>query len=309
MTTDNPLASWCVYNADTGRIIVRDRGQLLYDGPELQMPDDVRKIAEGMTYGPEALFHGPERQKRATIWALECFGPEVVADLQERSYRFFEEAGELIQSLGVSQEIAHKLVNYVYGRPVEKDPGVEVGGVLMTLAVLCSGAGIVMSEAWDVELDRCWERIEKIRAKQGMKRKYLNDPLPGGAGPQITAAELETLRGNLDRLRDELQDARSYVKSCSDRLPGEGILAVKIEAIDPPWIKAKEVTESGEWWYWDGNEDNAAVPVTIMRSGHTGNDYFACAGQLGWSVAQSLEALGGWWKKIPYPERPCDRRQ
>lgn len=115
-------------------------------------------------------------QGRVSDWILECFGIVIAADKKERNHRFLEEAVELVQSAGCTQEDAHKLVDYVYGRPVGELEQ-EVGGVLVTLAALCAAHGARMQECGDVELRRCWSKIEQIRAKQRAKPQF--GPLPG----------------------------------------------------------------------------------------------------------------------------------
>lgn len=111
-------------------------------------------------------------------WMLRCFGAEISADKTERNHRFLEESLELVQSLGTTKEEALKLVDYVYGRPVG-EPHQEVGGTMVTLAALCQANGMSMEIAGDVELSRCWEKIDQIRAKQAAKPKM--SPLPGAA--------------------------------------------------------------------------------------------------------------------------------
>ena len=108
-------------------------------------------------------------------WLIACFPPAVVSDRQERTHRFLEESLELAQSNGCTREQAIALVNYVYGRP-EGRPELEVGGVMVTLASLCSASGIDMEEAGEAELHRNWERIDAIRSKQAAKPH--GSPLP-----------------------------------------------------------------------------------------------------------------------------------
>jgi hypothetical protein len=115
-------------------------------------------------------------QSSAFAWAVECFGKEVATDKTERGFRFFEESVELVQAIGISKEDCLKLVDYVYGRPIG-EPGDEVGGVLITLAVLCEACDLGMAEESEAALQRVWENIDKIRAKH--KRKPLHSPLPG----------------------------------------------------------------------------------------------------------------------------------
>lgn len=117
-------------------------------------------------------------QQRVDDWMQACFGPAISADRTERNHRFLEESLELTQALGCTREEAHQLVDYVFGRPVG-EPAQEVGGVMVTLAALCNAARIDVLVAGDNELTRCWQKIEKIRAKQAAKPKF--GPLPGVA--------------------------------------------------------------------------------------------------------------------------------
>lgn len=114
-------------------------------------------------------------QHRVYEWLTACFPPEARKDSQERTHRFLEEALELAQATGCSQEEAKALVDYVYSRPAGR-PEHEVGGVMVTLASLCSVTGIDMSEAGDQELERNWKRIDLIRRKQASKPH--DSPLP-----------------------------------------------------------------------------------------------------------------------------------
>lgn len=124
-------------------------------------------------------------QQRVQPWMMECFGPMIAGDRQERNHRFLEEALELVQAAGCSASEAHQLVDYVYGRPVG-EPSQEVGGVMVTLAALCLANGLDMHTAADTELARIWTKVEAIRAKQAAKPKH--SPLPESAAPQPPAA-------------------------------------------------------------------------------------------------------------------------
>lgn len=115
-------------------------------------------------------------QRSVFKWVLTCFGEAVAHDTKERNHRFLEESLELVQSLGATKEEALMLVDYVYSRP-EGDPPQEVGGVLVTLAALCTAAKIDMDQAGNVELMRVWTKVDQIRAKQANKPR--DSPLPG----------------------------------------------------------------------------------------------------------------------------------
>jgi hypothetical protein len=117
-------------------------------------------------------------QRRIAKWMLECFGELIAADTAERNHRFLEEALELVQARGCTEDEANKLVSYVFGRPIGEPPQ-EVGGVMVTLAALCNAANIDMELAAEAELTRISAppMIERIRAKQLTKPAL--SPLPG----------------------------------------------------------------------------------------------------------------------------------
>lgn len=114
-------------------------------------------------------------QARVHEWILACFGEKIAQDRVERNHRFLEEALELVQSNGCTQSEAHQLVDYVFGRDIG-DPHQEVGGVMITLAALCTASSLDMEKAGDDELARVWTKVEQIRAKQAAKPKH--SPLP-----------------------------------------------------------------------------------------------------------------------------------
>ena len=107
-------------------------------------------------------------QKDVDNWMQTCFGPHVSADLLERCDRFIEEALELVQAAGYTEDRALALVEYVFGRPKGRFTQ-EVGGVMVTLSAMCNVLGIDYTEAGTIELARCWKRIDAIREKQKTK--------------------------------------------------------------------------------------------------------------------------------------------
>lgn len=137
-------------------------------------------------------------QPRVLPWLLECFGPVIPFDKQERNHRFLEEALELVQACGCTQSEAHQLVDYVYGRD-QGDRYQEAGGVMVTLAALCIANGFDMHAAGETELARIWTKVETIRAKQAAKPKH--SPLPAA----VTAPPLPS-DGVRERLRSVLKE-------------------------------------------------------------------------------------------------------
>lgn len=109
-------------------------------------------------------------QSRVLDWLLKCFGSEIAKDILERNDRFIEESLELAQSLNYSADRAHALVDYVFNRD-KGEPFQEVGGVMVTLAALCSATGLNMALDGETEFARINkpEIIEKIRKKQASK--------------------------------------------------------------------------------------------------------------------------------------------
>lgn len=109
-------------------------------------------------------------QVRVANWMQTCFGQEISADIHERCLRFFEEAGELCQALGMPEETAHALVEYTWNREAGA-PDQEVGGVVVTLAALCEASGLDMMAAAETELTRIDDPaiIARIREKHANK--------------------------------------------------------------------------------------------------------------------------------------------
>ena len=138
-------------------------------------------------------------QSRVHDWIIACFGAEVGADQTERNHRFLEESLELVQSLGCTQSEAHQLVDYVFGREVG-EPAQEVGGVMNTLAALCTAADLDMVDCGEIELTRVWTKVEKIRAKQAAKPKH--SPLPQHATQPADEVRNAALQEAADKVRN-----------------------------------------------------------------------------------------------------------
>lgn len=126
-------------------------------------------------------------QERVGEFMIACFGKDIPYDITERNHRFLEEALELIQSTGCTDSEAHQLVDYVFNRPIgEKHQ--EVGGVMVTLAALCTACNIDMNIAGETELKRVWSKIDAIRIKQANKPKHSPLPSPDQSGKEDAVA-------------------------------------------------------------------------------------------------------------------------
>lgn len=199
-------------------------------------PDDPAGTAPGEAASAAA---APQAyQLRALAWAATCFGELVASNPRERNHRFLEEALELAQAGGATAEEAHLLVDYVFGRPVGDFPQ-EVGGTVLTLALLCQARGQSMEACGEVELARVWDKLPQIREKQAAKKS--NSPLPvdiaiteagsaavgkGQAGPggvELKASDLNHLRRLLAWVGCQIGQAPDeLVKTVQDLLPALG---------------------------------------------------------------------------------------
>lgn len=158
-------------------------------------------------------------QNRIKPWLIECFGNDVAYDKKERNARFLEEALELVQSLGCSEEEAQQLVAYVYNRPIGQ-PYQEVGGVMVTLAALCLVNDLDMHENGETELKRIWTKVDVIREKQSQKQKYTPDKYDQEKEPEKIEEEYvpQTLEEAVNYLlskipEDQKQLAKSWTKN------------------------------------------------------------------------------------------------
>jgi hypothetical protein len=99
-------------------------------------------------------------------------------DLPERRDRFYEEATEAVQSLGMTEDEAHQLVSYTFSR-APGDVRKEIGAAALTLASLCVVGGWDMMECAEGDLAalRTPEKIAKVRAKRATR--HGRGPLPG----------------------------------------------------------------------------------------------------------------------------------
>jgi hypothetical protein len=111
-------------------------------------------------------------QSKVTAWAHRIFGYQVASNVPERSLRFVEEATELAQACGSTREELHRLIDYVYARPVG-EPAKEIAGSLVTLYVLASALDVDVDEVVDTELVRINtpEVIERVLRRQKEKRE------------------------------------------------------------------------------------------------------------------------------------------
>jgi len=116
-------------------------------------------------------------QMRVKTWLLRVFvdggvySRQEVLGRRERSLRFLEEAIELVQATGLTEEEITRVVRYVMGRPTG-EISQEIGGTLFTLLGLCVAEEIDAGSAIEKELSRAEtpEIIQRVRNRQREKR-------------------------------------------------------------------------------------------------------------------------------------------
>ena len=98
-------------------------------------------------------MHRDARQTAIAEWCVAAFGESHAASIPQRGIRLVEESLEAAQAAGCDRAMVHKLVDYVYDRPVG-DLFQELGGVSVTLLALAAAAGLSADQAESVEIQR-----------------------------------------------------------------------------------------------------------------------------------------------------------
>lgn len=98
-----------------------------------------------------------QRQANVFAWTQAAFTVEQATSMPQRGVRLLEEAIEAFQSVGGAPEMAHKLVDYIFARPVG-ELRQELGGVGVCVLALAAAAGMSADEA-----ERC--EVERVLAK------------------------------------------------------------------------------------------------------------------------------------------------
>lgn len=93
------------------------------------------------------------RQQTVGQWCTDAFGAGQAASLPLRGLRLVEEAVEAAQAAGCDRDQLHRLVDYVYSRPVG-EIGQELGGVGVTVLALANAAGLDADDCEREEVER-----------------------------------------------------------------------------------------------------------------------------------------------------------
>lgn len=198
--------SWCVAKEKaTPQSIKHAKGLLEYYNEVASIPEGAARMTVENTLAPFSF------QRRTALWMNACFQSrqDIIKDTSERQARFLEEAIELVQAGGLSKDSAQILLDYVYSRPAG-ELSQEVGGVGVTLAVLCSAHSVSMDACFEKELARVSEPATMERVREKQKNKPAHSPLPGSY-PERQAAVVAAVPSAPSALSEE--EAKAQVKS------------------------------------------------------------------------------------------------
>lgn len=93
------------------------------------------------------------RQNMMVRWGIDAFGLAQMENIEQRGLRMVEEAIEAAQAAGCEHKMLHKLIDYIYDRPVGNLKQ-ELGGVQVCVAVLANAAGFSADQAELQEIER-----------------------------------------------------------------------------------------------------------------------------------------------------------
>lgn len=131
-----------------------------------------------------------------------------------------------------------------------------------------------------------------------------------------TALRLRALKYCLTKEEKRVEEAEEALREiymlCGHGDPSDGEGTSPAEVVDGlihflaggRWTKELP-SESGSYWYWNGDSDCSPVHIEIMWSGTT-KSCFAPANQWGWTRHQDVEEMGGWWMPLNTPQPPTD---
>lgn len=121
----------------------------------------------------------PTTVKIAYDWGVRSFGEEHMRDAKVRALRAAEEAVEVAQSVGVPRDMLHRQVDATYDREPGTTPE-EIGGALMTLAVMAYSLGHDPVELFNKELHRVLSKSPEHFAARNREKLQLG--LRGDSG-------------------------------------------------------------------------------------------------------------------------------
>ena len=109
------------------------------------------------------------RQTQVADWCVAAFGRDQAVSIAQRGIRLVEEAIEAAQASGCGREMVHKLVDYVYSRPIG-ELHQELGGVGVGALALAAAAGLCADECEATEVARIISKpLEHFAARNEAK--------------------------------------------------------------------------------------------------------------------------------------------
>ncbi len=141
---------------NAGRFLIRNPDRVInVKGKEVKV---VRKMAT---------------PRKILDWAVQMFGP-VAKNRDERAARVLEEAVELAQACGVSQDVCGKIITRVYARE-HGDVRSEFGQLQMVLYSFAANENLNPDTEADIEFHRVsqwpkshWDKRHAQKAKDGI---------------------------------------------------------------------------------------------------------------------------------------------
>ena len=115
-----------------------------------------------------------DNQARVAAWILETFGIEFLRNGHERTLRLIEEVVELAQAAGIEKDVVHRVIDYVFSRPVGTVEQ-EIAGSMVTLYGAATAFGVDAQGELEKELTRINtpEVKDRCRRRQDEKREAL----------------------------------------------------------------------------------------------------------------------------------------
>jgi hypothetical protein len=129
-----------------------------------------------------------ERQNDVFAWTRAAFGVEHATSLPQRGLRLLEESIEAFQSAGGDADMAHRLVDFVFSRPIG-ELGQELGGVGLTLLALAAAAGRSADEEEVRELNRVLSKSAEEFAARNAAKNAAGFSYAGSAARSADAIE------------------------------------------------------------------------------------------------------------------------
>lgn len=142
-----------------------------------------------------------QRQSRVAKWCADAFGQEQTTSVEQRGLRLAEETIEAAQAAECNPATLHKLVDYVYARPVG-ELRQELGGVGLCLLAMANAASLSADDIECAEIARVFSKPLSVfseRNKQKNDAGFTSSPAPEKPKAEYAGLMKELLRAADDR--------------------------------------------------------------------------------------------------------------